>query len=147
MKLYRYRPPTELVFKELRYSELYLAPPIELNDPLDLNGQLNFFPSTSEEIEGLVQFLQRQAFVAHGIENGCRMLKLMTVERLAPFLTAPGRTNEPGIMSKDDLFDALRAFYRDCAEVDHAHVRLDAEVLTLALDDLFSQFLNNSAAV
>ena len=147
MKLYRYRPATELVFKELRYSEVYLASPVELNDPLDLNAQLNFFQRSSEETTALVQFLQKQAFIAHGIEIGARMLKLMTAERLAPFLARSRSSGQADTLSKNELFDGLRAFYRDCENRNQSAARLDVEELTLVLNRLFSQFLNNSAAV
>jgi len=150
MKLYRYRPATELVFKELLYSELYLASRDELNDPLDLNAQLNFFQRTSDETRALAGFLQRQAFVAHagahGIEIGARMLKLMTTERLAPFLTRSRVSHQADIMAKSDLFDAMREFYLECRK-HNGVAEIDAEELILALDGLFSQFLNNSAAV
>ena len=52
-KLYRYRPLTEVLFKELLYSEIHLASPEELNDPLDLNGQLNFFTENEKRLEHL----------------------------------------------------------------------------------------------
>jgi len=150
MKLYRYRPVTELVFKELRYSEFYLATRDELNDPLDLNAQLNFFQRTSDETRALAGFLQRQAFVAHagahGFEIGARMLKLMTTERLAPFLTRSGISHQADIMAKSDLFDALREFYRVYRK-DAGVAMIDTEELILALDVLFGQFLNNSSAV
>ena len=147
MKLYRYRSATDLVFKELRYSELYLASPVELNDPLDLNAQLNFFQRNAEETTALAQFLQRQALIAHGIETGACMLKLMTPERLAPFLSGSRSSNQGDTLTKDELFHGLRAFYRDCGEDEQFSVRPDVEKLTLALNRLFSQFLNNSAAV
>ena len=150
MKLYRYRPATELVFKELRYSELYLASREELNDPLDLNAQLNFFQGTSDETRALAGFLQRQAFIAHagahGIEIAARMLKLMTTERLTPFLTRSRVSHKADIMAKSDLFDALREFYGECQKGNDVP-QIDAEELILALDELFGQFLNKSAVV
>lgn len=35
MFYYRYRPPTELAYKELLYDEIYFASPAECNDPFD----------------------------------------------------------------------------------------------------------------
>lgn len=61
MKLYRYRPLSELLFKELLYSEIYLATPRVLNDPLDLNGQLNFYTNNENDIKSLTNFLFKQA--------------------------------------------------------------------------------------
>lgn len=151
MKLYRYRPATELIFKELRYGEIYLASADELNDPLDLKAQLNFFQRKSDETRALAGFLQKQAFIAHGtaqgVEIGARMLRLMTAERLAPFLTCSRVSNQADIMAKSDLFDAVRQFYSECGKEDKSIIEIDAEELILALDRLFHQFLNNSAAV
>ncbi len=151
MKLYRYRPATELVFKELRYSELYLASRDELNDPLDLNAPLNFFQRTSDETRALAWFLQRQAFIAHGtvhgVEIGVRMLKWMKPERLAPFLTRNSVSHQADFMAKSDLFKSVREFYSECGKNDDSVVGIDAEELIIALDRLFHQFLNNSAAV
>ena len=51
MKLYRYRPITELLFKELLHQEIYLASYLELNDPLDLTTSLDFRPNASDVID------------------------------------------------------------------------------------------------
>ena len=123
MKLYRYRPATELVFKELRYSELY-ASRDDLNDPLDLNAQLNFFQRTSDETRALARFLQTQAFVAHGGPwgIGARVLKFMTTERLAPFLTRSRVSHQADFMAKSDLFESVREFYAECGKNDDGDV-------------------------
>jgi len=56
-KLYRYRPLSDFLFKELRYDELYLASYAELNDPLDLSAKINFKPSGKKQLEYLIHFL------------------------------------------------------------------------------------------
>ncbi len=63
MKLYRYRPLNDFLFKELLYNELYFASPEELNDPLDLNGQLNFYTESEDKIKGLIYFLSKEMMV------------------------------------------------------------------------------------
>ena len=87
MKLFRYRPLSEFLFKELLYNELYLASPTELNDPCDLNGQLNFFAEGETEIKALVRFLFKQALVSHGqIELLKKLMYLMSYEQLGSYL-------------------------------------------------------------
>ena len=56
-KLYKYRPLSEFLFKELRYSELYFASYFELNDPLDLSARINFKPTNEKQLEYLIYFL------------------------------------------------------------------------------------------
>lgn len=50
MKLYRYRPLNNFLFKGLLYNELHFTSPEELNDPLDLNGQFNFYTKNEDKI-------------------------------------------------------------------------------------------------
>ncbi|MEX2207670.1 MAG: DUF2971 domain-containing protein [Myxococcota bacterium] len=42
MFYYRFRPPTELAYKELLYDELYFASPAECNDPFDSHAFAEF---------------------------------------------------------------------------------------------------------
>ncbi len=63
MKLYRYRPLSELIFKELYYQELYLSSYIELNDPLDMNTAIDFSVSQLNQVKMLIQFLTKTLVV------------------------------------------------------------------------------------
>lgn len=56
-KLYKYRPLSEFLFKELRYNELYFASYLELNDPLDLSSRIDFKPTDKKQLEYLIHFL------------------------------------------------------------------------------------------
>ena len=108
MRLYRYRPVSEMLFKELLYGELYLASPTELNDPLDLNGQLNFFSETKSEISALVHFLCKRALVSHGqIDLWNKLLGLMSYERLGTYIETDFSNRGSGVVTKSDLFDIL----------------------------------------
>lgn len=55
--LFKYRPHSEFLFKELYYQELYFASYFELNDPLDLSARIEFSCEKSEQIEYLIYFL------------------------------------------------------------------------------------------
>lgn len=146
MKLYRYRPLSELMFKELLYSELYLSSPIELNDPLDLNAQLNFFSVDEAEIKLLVCFIFKQAFISHApIELKKKLMVLMSYENLGAYLMADFSKRSSQIVTKSDLFDTLSKFYVEMATANKELKQLNAEDLFSTLDELFTQFLNNSS--
>lgn len=56
-KIYKYRPLSEFLFKELYYNEIYFASYSELNDPLDLSMKINFFSTDKDAIEYLIWFI------------------------------------------------------------------------------------------
>lgn len=57
MKIYKYRPLSDFLFKELNYRELYFANYKELNDPEDLKPALNFNFKSKKQISLLIPFL------------------------------------------------------------------------------------------
>lgn len=61
MKLYKYRPLNELLFKELYYQEIYFSTLSGLNDPFDLNARIEFTPSGQNEIYFLVHLIFRRS--------------------------------------------------------------------------------------
>jgi len=56
-KIYKYRPLSYFLFKELFYQELYFASYNELNDPLDLFLRIDFSTNDIEAIEYLIYFM------------------------------------------------------------------------------------------
>ncbi|TXJ24936.1 MAG: DUF2971 domain-containing protein [Chitinophagaceae bacterium] len=60
-KLYKYRPLSDFLFKELYYQELYFASYEELNDPLDLSARIEFTPEKEEHVEYLLYFIFKTA--------------------------------------------------------------------------------------
>jgi len=63
--LYKYRPLTDFLFKELYYQELYFASYSELNDPLDLSARIEFTPKEINQIENLLWFLFKTTLKIH----------------------------------------------------------------------------------
>jgi hypothetical protein len=55
--LFKYRPLSEFLYKELFYQELYFASYYELNDPLDLSARIEFSCEKSEQVKYLLFFL------------------------------------------------------------------------------------------
>jgi len=149
MKLYRYRPLNEILFKELLYSEIYLASPIELNDPLDLNGQLNFFSENEDEIKALVRFLSKQMVALHLSHDNYSLVKslmdLFSYERLGLYIAADFANRNCDVASKNDLFEILSRFCRENVSVEKGLKKLKVEDLFTTLNNLFTQFLNNSS--
>jgi hypothetical protein len=58
-QLFKYRPLSEFLFKELYYQELYFASYEELNDPLDLSARIEFTPEKEDDVEYLLYFLYK----------------------------------------------------------------------------------------
>lgn len=54
MKLYRYRPISDFLYKELNYQELYFASYNELNDPLDLSVNIDYMPPSKRDTYYLI---------------------------------------------------------------------------------------------
>ncbi len=67
MKLYRYRPLNGFLFKELLYQEIYHASPHELNDPLDLNTQVNFYSTEINKLTSFSRFISRRVAISQGM--------------------------------------------------------------------------------
>lgn len=63
MKFYKYRPLSELLFKELYYQEIYFASYAELNDPLDMSIQIEFRPPEINYVNNLLYFINRWQFI------------------------------------------------------------------------------------
>jgi hypothetical protein len=62
-KLYKYRPLSEFLFKELQYRELYFAPYEELNDPFDLKVSIDFTPQKPAYLSQLIHILFKSTLV------------------------------------------------------------------------------------
>lgn len=82
-KLYKYRPLSEFLFKELYYQELYFASFSELNDPLDLSARIDFSIKDLEAIEYLMWFLFKSTFSFEERDgtNNIRLLKFQKNEK------------------------------------------------------------------
>lgn len=149
MKLYRYRPLSEILFKELLYSEIYSASPIELNDPLDLNGQLNFFSKNEPEINELVNFIFRKIFIVHISNRDYDLAKSAMdsarLQQLASYIMVDFSNRSSNVITKRDLFDILSRFFYENPPTVKGLERFEIEELFHILDTLFLQFLNNSS--
>jgi Protein of unknown function (DUF2971) len=147
MRLFRYRPFSPLLFKELRYREMYLASAAELNDPLDLNAQIDFAPHGKEAWEALCAFLCKVSVGAHGrIELIPTLSKLMAYDRIGKFLEttlslAPGQC-----LTKKTLFEAIHKFYHESASEFSPLDGVYAQDLCDAVDSVLREVLGNSAA-
>lgn len=146
MRVFRYRPLNSLLFKELRYREVYLASPAELNDPLDLNAQIDFAPHSEEAWEALCAFLLKASVGAHRrLELIPILCKLMAQDRLGSFLKQT-LSLEPGqCLTKETLFQAIAQFYRRSASDFSQIDEVNAEDLCDAVNSICRNVLGNSA--
>lgn len=61
-KIFKYRPLSDFLFKELLYQEIYFASYDELNDPQDLSAKIEFTSKERESIEYLIWFIFKTQF-------------------------------------------------------------------------------------
>ncbi len=83
MKLFRYRPYSEFLFKELNYQELHFSSYKELNDPLDLSARIEFTPTQEMQLEYLLWVLFKTTLIIP--ENDIPETLKMNNQRLINF--------------------------------------------------------------
>ena len=154
MKLYKYRPLTELLFKELLYREVYFASPQELNDPLDLIGQVNFFTDRAERVRALARFLCKRMFVLHFSTSDYaptltkRSIDLLRhQDDLERFVSHEFAKGDRAAISESDLYEILSRFFHNNARIDKGLAEFLVNNLFSDLNKSFSLFLSNSSAV
>lgn len=74
-RVYKYRPLSEFLFKELYYQELYFASYSELNDPLDLSARIEFTSEDKEAIEYLIWFIFKTQLDFKELQNSNEDIK------------------------------------------------------------------------
>lgn len=88
MKLYKYRPINQSLFKELLYREIFLAKYSELNDPLDMSSFIDFKPRNKEDVRNLVHFviydylIHNMRYVNEEINEQKKLEKLRIVAKI-----------------------------------------------------------------
>ena len=153
IKLYRYRPLSEVLFKELRYSEIYFASPEELTDPLDMNGRLNFYSDSQEKIRALARCLAGRMFVAlfssggRGSEREKAAVYLLRSNDLEQHISSEFSKCTGSVVTKSQLFEILLKFVRDNGAIDKDSKALLETTTFTSLDEIFSQFLSSSSVV
>jgi Protein of unknown function (DUF2971) len=146
MRLFRYRNLGPLAFKELLYREVYLASPAELNDPLDLNAQIDFRPRNRKELALLGAFLQREAAGAHSqIELIPKLGSLFSQENFESRFEDKDGSLQEGYLSEAGLFGILSLSYRDFFKEQSLFNRIDVEQLHRAVKGICSQVTRNYA--
>ena len=151
IKLYRYRPLSEILFKELRYSEIYFASAEELTDPLDMNGRLNFYSDSQEKTKALARFLAKRMFVAlfssggRETEREKAAVYLLRSNDLEKHISEEFRKFTGRVATKSQLYGILLKFVRDNGSIDKDSKALLETTIFSSLDEIFSQFLNSSS--
>jgi len=82
LKLHKYRPLSEFLFKELYYQELFFASYTELNDPFDLSARIEFTPESEDQLEYLIWFIFKTTLV---LEKNLSQKKIENNESLTSF--------------------------------------------------------------
>ncbi len=150
MKLYRYRPLNDFLFKELLYNELYFASPEELNDPLDLNGQLNFYTENEDKVRGLIYFLSKEMMMwALSSEHYNLVKEIQKIQGLEEFKLSllecfSGFKGKK--VSKEEFYRVLSSLLQTyLSESDF--IQFNIKSFVLVLNKTISQFFNNSSVL
>lgn len=150
MKLYRYRPLNEFLFKELFYRELYFASPKELNDPLDLNTQLDFYSEDDHEIKSLSLFIYRELFfwvlISDKFALAKEIKKLEGSEVLLKHFKKSFSEFKNKKISQEQFYNLLSTILENhLSEEDFKSFNIEGFVLRQ--NKTINQFFNNSSVV
>ena len=138
MRLFRYRPISSFLFKELKYREIYLARYGELNDPQDLSCIVNFYSNDRNRVNALGNFLHRQLIDAHGLIDFMALRDSFSPENLGEFLFEKFNQVETTLVTQEDLRGLLSEFYS--ANIKSEPTRFDSPVV----DQLFNSIVNTT---
>lgn len=151
-KLYRYRPMSPFLFKELYYQELYFASYAELNDPLDLSARIDFSPREFKHIGGLLWFLyyatlklDRAGIPPDAHDNNQKMLRFMHDSVLADafqdtiFEQLTALSKDKKFISVGDVLTIIKAASADLP------FQFDILKFTQEIKRLAKKFLQNSS--
>jgi hypothetical protein len=140
VKLYRYRPLNEFLYKELLYQEIYHASPHELNDPLDLNTQVNFYSIEISELKSLSYFIIRRVAITQCVTSLMKIAHLFKEDNFATFLKEKIVSLNTKFISLVSIIEILKCYLmsKEIHDFDIAGFKLEIE-------RIISQFLNNSS--
>lgn len=141
MKLYRFRPLNDFLFKELKYQELYYASAKELNDPLDLNARINFYSDDIKEIYALSIFILHQGFVCQSnIDDAKIIISLFKNKQLTDFLVGEFEKHEGKVIYQSKIANIITVFFK-LKNISHSCI----EKTTSRMNNIISGFVDNSA--
>jgi len=151
--IYKYRPLTDFLFKELYYQEMYFASYSELNDPLDLSARIEFTPKEINQIENLLWFLFRTTLKIH--EGQITDDQKINNQKLMSF----NKNDEQRNAYKSLLFDKLTGLAKEqdfisidelesvlLSTTENIPFQLDVSSFKIELKRLTIKFLENSYA-
>lgn len=140
MKLYRYRPLNGFLFKELLYQEIYHASPHELNDPLDLNTQVNFYSTEINKLKSFSRFISRRVAISQGITSWGKVVHLLQEDCFAIFIKEKITSLNTTFVDMAQMIEILNNYLISKKVHD-----FDITGFTLEIKRIISQFLNNSS--
>jgi len=130
--LYKYRPFSPLLFKELKYRELYFSSYTELNDPLDLSARIDYSIHDEVQADVLLMFLFKKLLI---LRKDSSEKVLENNRKLSSFV----RDKERATLFKRSIFDQLVQLKGDTAFVfsDIAEQAIHHAIIEHAIDFKF----------
>lgn len=148
-KLFKYRPLSEFLFKELHYQELYFASYDELNDPLDLSARIDFTSKDREAIEYLMWFIFKTQFDFDEFqktnENVNKLLKFNEDEKSRNLLTDEIFKNVNTTLEKQEniwTHDIIKI--NESIEKTETDIVFNSHKFQTELERITNKFLKNS---
>ncbi len=149
-KLFKYRPLSEFLFKELFYQELYFASYTELNDPLDLSARIEFTTSDLNAIEHLIKFIFSTQIRVREVEsdrtNVTRLLKFIKDRNAIEILRneihkrVVEKTQNNQLLWTSDIVKIIA----DSVEITKTEIFFDFSLFEVEIQRLSDKFLKNS---
>jgi hypothetical protein len=152
-KLYKYRPLSEFLFKELKYQELYFANYQELNDPFDLNVRIDFSVEKPEYVNELVRYLfnttlvlKEGKYTSQENNNNSRLIQFIHDEELCTQFENLIFTNIHELKGEDRylFFDLLETAITQSIAALKLKFKFDLVKFKDEILRITSKFLNNS---
>ncbi len=149
-KLYKYRPLSEFLFKELYYQELYFASYNELNDPLDLSARIEFTPKDKDAIEYLIWFVSKTQFTIEDFQKSSNNIKDLfnfNKNEIAKQLLTEEIFNTANVFHKEKgkiwVADIIKII-EDSINKQKTNIDIDYNKFRAELERLTKKFLKNS---
>lgn len=145
-KLFKYRPLSEFLFKELFYQEIYFASYNELNDPLDLSTRIEFTTKDIDAIEYLIYFAFRTQFDLKETSNYTKLTISFNDEKTRFSLRDAIFKNLNIFLKKNNLIltnDIVEIISYSIQEI-KSDINFDSKRFLLEIERLTDKFLKNS---
>ena len=149
-RIYKYRPLSDFLFKELYYQEIYFASYNELNDPLDLSSRIEFTSKDKKALKYLIRFIFKTQFDPKELQNSNKsidkLLKFSKDEKAKEKLVNEIYNFVNITLKKESKIwtNNIIKIINDSISVSKTDIAFDSTKFKLEIERIVNKFLNNS---